>query len=93
MKAIKAGTQRPASWFTHAPKGFSHAEAATLTTAGVTAWRALVGDGLLKPGDTMLALATGLRSVVDRTFPLEGPADASRYQESGQHVGKICVEF
>jgi NADPH:quinone reductase-like Zn-dependent oxidoreductase len=50
---------RPASWFTHAPKGFSHAEAATLTTAGLTAWRALVGDGLLKAGDTVLALGTG----------------------------------
>jgi NADPH:quinone reductase-like Zn-dependent oxidoreductase len=50
---------RPASWFTHAPKGFSHVEAATLTTAGLTAWRALVGDGLLKAGDTVLALGTG----------------------------------
>ncbi len=33
---------RPASWFTHAPKGYSHPEAATLTTAGLTAWRALI---------------------------------------------------
>ncbi|MCZ3030556.1 NAD(P)-dependent alcohol dehydrogenase, partial [Acinetobacter baumannii] len=38
---------RPATWFTHAPHGFSFAEAATLTTAGLTAWRALVGDGHL----------------------------------------------
>src|SRR5689334_12528018 len=29
---------RPAHWFTHAPRNFSHAEAATLTTAGLTAW-------------------------------------------------------
>jgi NADPH:quinone reductase-like Zn-dependent oxidoreductase len=50
---------RPSSWFTHAPKGFSHVEAATLTTAGLTAWRALVGDGLLKAGDTVLTLGTG----------------------------------
>lgn len=50
---------RPASWFTHAPKGYSHAEAATLTTAGLTAWRALVVDGNLKAGDTVLALGTG----------------------------------
>jgi NADPH:quinone reductase-like Zn-dependent oxidoreductase len=35
---------RPAQWFTHAPRGYSHAEAATLTTAGLTAWRALVVD-------------------------------------------------
>lgn len=50
---------RPASWFTRAPVGFSHAEAATLTTAGVTAWRALVSDAALKPGDTILVLGTG----------------------------------
>ncbi|MGQ7241898.1 zinc-dependent alcohol dehydrogenase family protein [Salinicola sp. V024] len=50
---------RPAQWFTHAPEGYTHAEAATLTTAGLTAWRALVVDGGLKPGDTVLTLGTG----------------------------------
>ncbi|WP_043528183.1 zinc-dependent alcohol dehydrogenase family protein [Litchfieldella xinjiangensis] len=50
---------RPATWFTHAPKGYSHAEAATLTTAGLTAWRALVVDGNLKAGESVLALGTG----------------------------------
>jgi len=41
------------------PRGWSHAEAATITTAGVTAWRALVGDGQIKTGDTVLVLGTG----------------------------------
>lgn len=50
---------RPVSAFTHAPKGWSHAEAATITTAGLTAWRALVGDGQIKAGDTILTLGTG----------------------------------
>lgn len=50
---------RQANWFTHAPKGYSHAEAATLTTAGLTAWRALVVDGHLKAGDTVLIQGTG----------------------------------
>ncbi|MBD1553059.1 zinc-dependent alcohol dehydrogenase family protein [Pseudomonas typographi] len=50
---------RAATDFTHAPKGWSHAEAATITTAGLTAWRALVGDGRLKAGDTVLTLGTG----------------------------------
>lgn len=50
---------RPAEWFTRAPAGWSHAEAATLTTAGTTAWRALVGDGGLKAGDIVLVLGTG----------------------------------
>lgn len=49
----------PASWFTRAPQAYSHAEAATLTTAGLTAWRALVVDGGLKAGDSVLVLGTG----------------------------------
>jgi len=49
----------PAGWFTKAPSGYSHAEAATLTTAGLTAWRALVVDGGLKAGDSVLVLGTG----------------------------------
>ncbi|MCM5705712.1 zinc-dependent alcohol dehydrogenase family protein [Larsenimonas salina] len=50
---------RDAAAFTKAPAGWSHAEAATLTTAGLTAWRALVHDGGLKAGDTVLTLGTG----------------------------------
>ncbi|GGC88989.1 zinc-dependent alcohol dehydrogenase family protein [Halopseudomonas salina] len=49
----------PAHWFTEAPRGYSHAEAATLTTAGLTAWRALVVDGGIKAGDTVLVQGTG----------------------------------
>ncbi|MXP63800.1 NAD(P)-dependent alcohol dehydrogenase [Roseomonas sp. M0104] len=54
---------RPATWFTRAPLGYSHAEAATLTTAGLTAWRALVVDGGLRAGDVVLVLGTGGVSV------------------------------
>ena len=50
---------RAATAFTHAPRGYTHAEAATLTTAGVTAWRALVEQGGLKAGDSVLVLGTG----------------------------------
>ncbi|MEH6387549.1 zinc-dependent alcohol dehydrogenase family protein [Pseudomonas profundi] len=49
----------PATWFTHAPTGYSHSEAATLPTAGLTAWRALVVDGDIKAGDTVLVMGTG----------------------------------
>ena len=49
----------PAQAFTRAPADYSHAEAAALTTAGLTAWRALIVNGGLKPGDTVLALGTG----------------------------------
>lgn len=50
---------RPAQAFTRAPAGWSHAEAATLTTAGVTAWRALYPHGGLQAGQTVLTLGTG----------------------------------
>jgi NADPH:quinone reductase-like Zn-dependent oxidoreductase len=49
----------PTEAFTLAPKGYSHEEAATLTTAGLTAWRALVVDGRIQAGDTVLVLGTG----------------------------------
>lgn len=55
---------RPANAFTHAPRGWTHAESATITTAGLTAWRALVGDGQLKAGDTVLTLGTGGVSII-----------------------------
>ena len=54
---------RPANGFTHAPAGWTAAEAATLTTAGLTAWRALVVNGRLKAGDTVLVLGSGGVSV------------------------------
>lgn len=50
---------RPTSAFTHAPKGWSHAQAATITTSGLTAWRALVVNGQLKAGDVVLVQGTG----------------------------------
>ncbi|QSX33139.1 NAD(P)-dependent alcohol dehydrogenase [Shewanella avicenniae] len=50
---------RPVSAFTKAPSGWSHAESATITTAALTAWRALVVDGQLKAGDTVLTMGTG----------------------------------
>ena len=50
---------RPATCFTRAPRGWSHAEAATITAAGLTAWRALVVNGGLKAGDVVLVQGTG----------------------------------
>lgn len=50
---------RPAHWFTHAPRGYSHAEAATLPTAGLTAWCALTSGPPVRAGDRVLVLGTG----------------------------------
>lgn len=37
--------------------------------------------------------ASGIRPVIDASYPLEGLADAFRHQEAGRHFGKICVEW
>lgn len=50
---------RAESAFTPAPAGWSHEEAATITTSGLTAWRALVVNGRLKAGETVLVQGTG----------------------------------
>ncbi|MEU1212564.1 NAD(P)-dependent alcohol dehydrogenase [Streptomyces sp. NPDC005791] len=49
----------PAAQFERAPRGYTHAEAATLTVAGLTAWSALTGEGGIKPGDTVVLQGTG----------------------------------
>lgn len=59
---------RPTEWFTRAPAGWSHVEAATLPTAAVTAWRALVEDGSLRAGGTVLLLGTGGVSIFALQF-------------------------
>ncbi|WP_095203928.1 zinc-dependent alcohol dehydrogenase family protein [Mesorhizobium carmichaelinearum] len=58
----------PAQAFTKAPAGYTHAEAATLTCTGVTAWRGLVVCGKVKPGDTVLVLGTGSVSLFALQF-------------------------
>ena len=57
-----------ATAFTRVPTGYSHAEAATLTCAGVTAWRALVPNGNLKAGETVLVQGTGGVSIFALQF-------------------------
>lgn len=53
----------PEHWFTRVPVGYNAAEAATLTCAGLTAWRALFVDNAIKPGDTVLIQGSGGVSV------------------------------
>jgi NADPH:quinone reductase-like Zn-dependent oxidoreductase len=49
----------PAQAFTKTPPGYSHAEAATLPCAALTAWRGLVTAGQVKPGDYVLVQGSG----------------------------------
>ena len=48
-----------ASAITRTPSNFDLKESATLPCAGLTAWRALVDDGKLKAGETVLVQGTG----------------------------------
>jgi NADPH:quinone reductase-like Zn-dependent oxidoreductase len=58
----------PATAFTRAPKAYSHVEAATLPCAALTAWRALIVEGGVKPGDTVLVQGSGGVSVFALQF-------------------------
>lgn len=56
------------SHFTHAPDGWSSIESATLTTAALTAWRALFEDVKLSQNDTVLVQGTGGVSIFALQF-------------------------
>lgn len=49
----------PEAALCRAPSGWSHEEAAALPIAAVTAWSALVTEGPVRPGQTVLTLGTG----------------------------------
>ena len=59
---------RPATFFTRMPHNWSFAEAATLPTAGLTAWRAIGIAGNLQPHSDVLVLGTGGVSIFALQF-------------------------
>jgi len=58
----------PATWLTRQPAGYDHAQAATLPCAALTAWRALMVDGPLLPGEVVVVQGTGGVSVFALQF-------------------------
>lgn len=58
----------PEHWFTRVPAGYNAAEAATLTCAGLTAWRALFVDNAIRPGSTVLVQGSGGVSIFALQF-------------------------
>jgi NADPH:quinone reductase-like Zn-dependent oxidoreductase len=81
----------PATSFTHSPKGYSHAEAATLTTAGLTAWRALFADGGLKAGDTVLTQGTGGVSIFALQFAKMAGAKVIATSSNPQKLERLAA--
>ncbi|MFD2641351.1 zinc-dependent alcohol dehydrogenase family protein [Pseudomonas japonica] len=78
-----------ATSFTRAPKGYSHAEASTLTTAGLTAWRALMADDSLKPGDSVLVQGTGGVSIFALQFAKAAGATVIATSSSDEKLERL----
>ena len=79
----------PATSFTRQPAGYSHAEAATLTCAGLTAWRALVVEGQMKAGDTVLVQGTGGVSIFALQFAKAAGATVIATSSSGEKLERL----
>ncbi|MCW1430501.1 zinc-dependent alcohol dehydrogenase family protein [Novosphingobium sp. JCM 18896] len=84
-------TTRPATHFTRAPAGFSFAESASLTCAGVTAWRAVVTDGRVKPGATVLVQGTGGVSLFALQFAKAAGATVIATSSSAEKLERLKV--
>jgi NADPH:quinone reductase-like Zn-dependent oxidoreductase len=80
---------RPVTHFTHAPPGLTPAQSATLTCAGVTAWRALISDGQVKPGATVLVLGTGGVSLFALQFARAAGATVIATSSSAEKLARL----
>ncbi|HUD31259.1 MAG TPA: NAD(P)-dependent alcohol dehydrogenase [Novosphingobium sp.] len=80
---------RPQAHFTHAPAGLTAAESATLTCAGVTAWRAVVTDGRVKPGATVLVQGSGGVSLFALQFAKAAGATVIATSSSGEKLERL----
>ncbi|MDB5970606.1 MAG: Zinc-containing alcohol dehydrogenase superfamily [Hydrocarboniphaga sp.] len=80
---------RPMACFTHAPKGLTHIESATLTCAGLTAWRALITDGHLKPGASVLVQGSGGVSIFALQFAKAAGATVIATSSSAEKMERL----
>ncbi len=79
----------PARAFTKTPPGYTHAEAATLTCAGLTAWRCLVATGQVKPGDIVLVQGSGGVSVFALQFAKAAGATVIATSSSDEKLERL----
>ena len=79
----------PAHAFTRSPPGYTHAQAATLPCAGVTAWRGLVVCGKVKPGDTVLVIGGGSVSLFALQFAKAAGARVIATSSSEEKLAKL----
>ena len=79
----------PATSFTKAPAGYTHAEAATLTCAALTAWRGLFVEASLQPGETVLVQGSGGVSVFALQFAKAAGATVIATSSSDAKLEKL----
>ncbi|MCX7567906.1 NAD(P)-dependent alcohol dehydrogenase [Sulfitobacter sp. F26169L] len=90
----------PEKGVTRQPEGWSHAEASTLPCAALTAWRAVVVEGKVKPGDWVLVQGTGGVSVFALQFARAAGArvvatsSSDKKLEAMRDLGaEICINY
>lgn len=81
----------PCNWFTHAPEGYSSLESATLPCAALTAWRALMVEARIKPGDWVVIQGTGGVSVFALQFAKAAGARVIATSSSNEKLQKLAV--
>jgi NADPH:quinone reductase-like Zn-dependent oxidoreductase len=79
----------PALALTRSPAGYSHAEAATLPCAALTAWRALMVNGPVLPGETVLVQGTGGVSVFALQFAKAAGATVVATSSSDEKLERL----
>lgn len=80
---------RPASHFTRAPANLSFLESAALPCAAVTAWRAVVTDGAVRPGQTVLIQGTGGVSLFALQFAKAAGATVIATSSSAEKLARL----
>jgi NADPH:quinone reductase-like Zn-dependent oxidoreductase len=73
----------------HVPAHLSFEEAATLPCAGVTAWHALITEGAVKPGDTVLTLGSGGVSIFALQFARMAGARVISTSSSDEKLARL----
>jgi NADPH:quinone reductase-like Zn-dependent oxidoreductase len=78
-----------ATAFTRLPKGWSFAQAATLPCAALTAWRALMVEARIKPGDVVLTQGTGGVSIFALQFAKAAGATVIATSSSDEKLARL----
>ena len=74
----------------HIPAHLSFEEAATLPCAAVTAWHALIHEGAVKPGDTVVTLGSGGVSLFALQFARLAGARVISTSSSDEKLARLC---